>query len=166
MADFEQSFQRLMKDEGFVLSDHAADKGGQTFAGVSRKFHPDWEGWRLIDAGKTPPTDLLRSFYRTKFWCPVLGDEIVSQRVADVLFSQFANMGGNAIKLAQKVVGVIADGAIGPKTLVALNAMDEERFLALYCIANVARYHAIGMKDKTQRVWWPGWISRSLRICD
>jgi lysozyme family protein len=167
MADFEQSFQRLMKDEGFVLSDHPADKGGLTYAGISQKFHPKWSGWSYVDLeGGVPPTYMVRDFYRAEYWCPVMGDEIVSQRVADVVFSQFVNMGGNAIKLMQKVLGVTADGAFGPKTLAALNAMDEERFLALYCIANVARYHAIGMKDKTQRVWWPGWIARALRITE
>ena len=153
-----------MKDEGLVLSDHKADKGGQTYAGISRRFHPKWEGWKYIDAGETPPTELVRSFYRVTFWAQVEGDEITDQKVATVLFGQYVNMGGNAIKLAQTVVGVIADGSIGPKTLEAINQMGPERFLDKLCIAMVARYYAIGMKDKTQRTWWPGWIGRALRI--
>lgn len=164
MADFERAFQHLMKDEGVVLSNHAADKGGQTFAGIARKFHPDWNGWRYVDAGDTPPTQLVRDFYHVEYWMPVKGDQIKSQKVADVLFGQFVNMGGNAIKLAQAVAGVIADGKIGPKTLAAINEMDEERFLDKLCIAMFARYYTIGMKDKTQRVWWPGWFGRALRI--
>lgn len=164
MADFEKAFQHLMKEEGVVLSNHAADKGGQTFAGIARKFHPDWNGWRYVDAGDTPPTQLVRDFYHIEYWTPVKGDQIKSQKVADVLFGQFVNMGGNAIKLAQAVAGVIADGKIGPKTLAAINGMDEERFLDKLCIAMFARYYAIGMKDRTQRVWWPGWFGRALRI--
>lgn len=164
MSSFESAFQRLMREEGIGLSDHKADKGGQTFAGISRKFHPKWEGWKYIDAGETPPTELVRAFYRATFWAPVRGDEIKSQLAAEVLFSQYVNMGDNAIKLAQAVVGAIADGKVGPKTLGALNAMNEERFLDKLCIAMVARYYAIGMKDKTQRVWWPGWFGRALRI--
>ena len=164
MADFEQAFQHLMKEEGIGLSDHKADKGGQTFAGIARKFHPKWEGWRFVDAGDTPPTQLVRDFYHQYYWMPVKGDQIKSQKVADALFGQFVNMGGNAIKLAQSVVGVIADGKIGPKTLEAINEMDEERFLDKLCIAMFTRYYVIGMKDKTQRVWWPGWFGRALRI--
>lgn len=164
MAQFEPAFQRLMQEEGITLSNDPNDKGGQTYAGIARKFHPKWEGWAFIDAGETPPTEMVRSFYKTLFWKPIYGDDIASQRVAEVLFGQFVNMGGNAIKLMQKTLGVVADGAIGSKTLYALNAMDEERFLTLFCIANVARYHAIGMKDKTQRTFWPGWFARALRI--
>ena len=164
MAQFEPAFQRLMNEEGFKLSNYPNDKGGQTFAGIARKFHPTWEGWAFVDRGETPPTDLVRSFYKMTFWKPIFGDDINSQRVAEVVFSQFVNMGGNAIKLMQKTLGVVADGAIGSKTLYALNSMEEERFLALFCIANVARYHTIGMRDRTQRTFWPGWIARALRI--
>ena len=164
MADFEQAFLHLMKEEGLVLSDHKADKGGQTYAGIARKFHPDWTGWEYIDAGTTPPTQLVRDFYHVEYWMRVKGDQITDQKVATVLFGQYVNMGGNAIKLAQTVAGVIADGRIGEKTLAAINKMNPEHFLDKLCIAMIARYYAIGMKDKTQRVWWPGWFGRALRI--
>lgn len=164
MADFEQAFQKLMKEEGFVLSDHKDDKGGQTFAGIARKFHPDWTGWKYVDAGTTPPTQLVRDFYHTEYWLPAKGDQFSDQRVAEAIFSQYVNMGVNALKMAQIAAGVIADGRIGPKSVEAINKMGAERFLDKLCIAMVARYYAIGMKDKTQRVWWPGWLGRALRI--
>ena len=107
---------------------------------------------------------VFNDFYHVEYWMPVKGDQITDQKVATVLFGQYVNMGGNAIKLAQTVAGVIADGRIGEKTLVAINKMNPEHFLDKLCIAMVARYYAIGMKDKTQRVWWPGWFGRALRI--
>ena len=165
MADFEQAFQRLMKDEGFVLTNDPVDRGGQTYAGISRKNHPKWVGWKFVDAGDTPPTDLVREFYREKFWGKVHGDTISSQRVAEVFFGQFVNMGLPAIQLAQECVGVIADGKVGGKTLAALHKLDEETFLMRFALANIARYHAIGMRDKTQRRFWPGWIRRGLAVC-
>lgn len=164
MADFEKAFQRLMEEEGVKLTDHSADKGGQTYAGIARKHHPDWSGWAYVDAGDLPPTQAVRDFYWREYWSPVNGDQINDQKVAEVLFSQFVNMGANAIKLAQSAVGVIADGKLGPKSLAAINEMAPARLLDKLCIAMVARYYAIGMKDKTQRVWWPGWIGRALRI--
>lgn len=164
MADFEQAFKYLMDEEGIKLSDSKADRGGQTYAGVSRKFHPGWVGWRYIDSGQTPPTQIVRDFYHAEYWMPIRGDEIKSQRIASVLLSQFANMGISAIKLAQAVAKVIQDGKIGAKTLSAINGMDEERFLDKLAIAMTARYYAIGMRDKSQREWWPGWLGRALRI--
>ena len=171
MADFEKSFARLMKDEGIVLTDSVGDKGGQTFCGISRKFHPDWIGWKDIDANSTPSMDLVRGFYRENFWEPIKAEQIKSQRVAEVLFSQYVNMGANGIKLMQTSLGLIADGQVGSKTLNALNTAcesyivsPEEAVLLVYQAANTTRYHAIGMKDKTQRKWWPGWFRRSIEI--
>lgn len=165
MADFEQAFQRLMRDEGVVLTDTPNDKGGLTFCGISRKFHPKWSGWRDIDVGSTPSIDLVRSFYRETFWEPIRAQDMIHQRVAEVVFSQFVNMGSNGIKLMQTTLGLVADGVVGTKTISALNRGDEELFLMRYSLTNVARYHAIGMKDKTQRRFWPGWIKRALDIC-
>lgn len=164
MADFEQAFNHLMDEEGVGLSHLKNDRGGQTFAGIARKCHPDWEGWKFVDAGETPLTQLVRLFYLTEYWKPIQGDQIDSQRIANTLFSQYVNMGANAIKLAQKVLGAIADGKTGPKTLELLNAFGEERFLDKFALATLARYYAIGMKDKTQRDFWPGWLGRGLRI--
>lgn len=166
MADFEKAFQRLMREEGIGLSDHKADKGGQTFAGISRKFHPKWEGWRFVDAGDTPPTQLVRDFYHQYYWMPVHADQIQSQPIAEALFSQYVNMGINAIKLMQQCLNVAPDGKIGPKTMAALNRYPEAYLLLLYSLANVRRYHAIGMKEKAQRVFWPGWIGRAIRLAE
>lgn len=164
MAEFELAFQKLMKDEGVVLTNHKKDRGGLTYAGISRKYHPKWKGWNWIDGDDTPPIQMVRDFYFEKYWFPIKGDQIKDQKVAEVLFSQFVNMGEVGIKLAQGVIGVIQDGKIGPKTLAALNDFDSDRFLDKYALAMIARYWSIGMKDKSQRTWWPGWFSRALRI--
>ena len=166
MADFEKAFSRLMAEEGIGLSDVPGDRGGLTFAGITRKNHPKWEGWRWIDSGETPPTQLVRDFYHQYYWMPVHGDKIQSQPVAEALFSQFVNMGSTAIKLMQACVNVIQDGKIGPKTLAAINRYPEAYLLLMYSHVNIRRYHAIGMKDKTQRKFWPGWIARGLRIAE
>jgi len=33
-------------------ANNSLDKGRETFRGISRRFHPDWEGWKLIDEAK------------------------------------------------------------------------------------------------------------------
>ena len=166
MAEFEPAFSHVMKEEGFALTNDPDDHGKQTYCGISRKFHPRWVGWEYIDAGQTPATDLVRGFYRDNFWEPLAGGIFNSEAVAEAIFSQFVNMGANGIKLAQQCVGVIPDGIVGRKTLSAINAMNEELFLMRYALANIKRYHAIGMKDKTQRRFWPGWFARALRVLE
>lgn len=171
MAKFEPAFARLMDEEGVKLSNNPADRGKQTYAGVSRKYHPNWVGWRFVDAGGVPPLDMVRDFYRENYWARIRGDQINSQRVAEALFSQCVNNEDAGIKLMQIVVGVIPDGKVGPKTVAAINnatehlrISPEDGVLMLYSAAHSKRYHAIGMKDKTQRTFWPGWWARAMRI--
>lgn len=165
MADFLQAFESMIQNEGgYKLHDVAGDRGGQTYAGIARNMHPQWAGWRDIDAGQIPETELVRQFYRANFWDRIRGDDISHQAVARNLFDFAVNAGpATAIKLAQLVVGATPDGALGPKTLAALNACDPELFRASYALAKVARYRDIVTKDRTQQKFLLGWINRTLR---
>ena len=164
MADFLPAFERVLLEEGgYKLTNSPNDRGGMTYAGISRKFHPDWLGWRYIDAGGEPPAQLVRDFYETAFWLPIRGGNINDQRVAEALYSMSVNAEA-ARKLAQIVLNVTPDGKFGTKTLAALNAMDAERFLDKLCIAAIARYRDICVRDKTQRQWLVGWLNRALKV--
>lgn len=165
MADFDPIFSSTLRREGgYKLTNADGDKGGQTYAGISRKWNPDWSGWAYIDRGETPPTPLVRARYREKYWDPLRLDEVRDQRIAESLYEfGFVADPRVAAKLAQVVVGVEPDGHVGPKTLAALNGMSSpELFLARFTIAKVARYRDIVTKDKTQAKWLLGWINRAL----
>ena len=165
MADFAPAFDRMMANEGgFKLTDIPGDHGGQTYAGISRRMHTNWPGWAYVDRHETPPTDLVRGFYRVEFWEPVAGDQITNQSIAGSLFDFSVNAGcRTAIKLAQIVAGVAADGALGPKTLAALNAIDGQAFKLAYALAKIARYRDIVLHDRSQSKFLLGWINRTLR---
>lgn len=165
MANFLPAFDRMIRNEGgYKLTDIKGDKGGQTYAGIARNRWSSWPGWSFIDKGQTPPTILVRDFYRSKFWDAVKGDYILHQSVAESLFDFAVNAGAKtAIKLAQIVGGVASDGDIGPKTLEALNAMDEGSFRIAYSLAKIARYRDIVTKDRSQEKFLLGWINRTLR---
>ncbi|MDR1308836.1 MAG: hypothetical protein LBL95_02880 [Deltaproteobacteria bacterium] len=83
---FEDVYKKTEKFEGGYVND-PQDKGGETFRGISRKAHPDWEGWPLIDAAKELVGDTPRAidrhfendqemaamvsrFYRVNYWQP------------------------------------------------------------------------------------------------
>ena len=69
--------------------------------------------------------------YKGLFWDKMKGDEIKSQKVADIIV-HWAWGSGQSIpsKTIQTIVGVTADGSIGPKTIAAINAMDEATLVA------------------------------------
>ena len=86
------------------------------------------------------------------------------QDIAESLFSFAVNAGqGTAIKLAQIVVGVTPDGAIGPKTLMAINGIDTDYFRAAFALAKITRYRDIVQRDRSQIKFLLGWINRTLK---
>lgn len=164
MADFAPAFEKvLLAEGGYKLTNIANDKGGQTYAGITRRSNPRWPGWLDIDAGKTPESQAVRELYRAQYWDRVRGDEL-PQKIAESLFDSAVNMGvTTAVKLAQLVVGTTPDGVTGPVTVQALNAIAPEVFVAQYTLAKIARYRDIVMRDRTQGKFLLGWLNRALQ---
>ena len=163
MADFEPAFQRTLKAEGgFRLTNIKGDRGGQTYAGIARKMHPRWPGWEWIDRDETPPTDLVRDIYRAEFWAPLQCSRM-AQEIAEDIYDFAVNAGPRvSAKLAQAVAGVAPDGAIGPKTIEALEPIDPASFRPLFALAKIARYRDIVTRDRSQGRFLLGWINRTI----
>jgi len=112
----------------------AADRGKETYCGISRKNWAAWRGWVIIDKAKPVKhnqilkdrhlADLVEVFYYEHFWKPVLGDKIRDQRIAGLLFDFYVHSGYHAIKAIQRVVKAMADGIMGAQTLAAINSAD------------------------------------------
>ena len=109
MADFNSSYDKVLGAEG-GYSNVASDLGGETYAGISRKYNPGWKGWSIIDSYKNKfsnniiprntkfndPTlsQLIRDFYKATQWDVIYGDSINSQSVADIIFDARVNQTG------------------------------------------------------------------------
>lgn len=165
MADFLQSFERMIVNEGgYKLHTVAGDRGGMTYAGISRNNWPNWPGWSYLDGGDSPPSEMVRGFYRANFWTSLRLEEVQSQDVARTLFDFAVNAGtSTAAKLAQIVIGTTPDGKIGPKTIAALNDYDPGLFMARYALVKIARYEQIVTKDRSQGKFLLGWVRRTLK---
>lgn len=171
MAEFLPAYEAMILAEGgYKLHKVAGDTGGLTYAGIARNPNPQWPGWAYIDRGDTPPSQMVRDFYRAGYWQPLMGDELASQAVATSLFKFAVNISAPgrptvAVKIAQLAARVTPDGAFGLKTLAAINAFDEELFLARFTLAQVARYTEICNKDRTReqaKRFLLGWNNRAL----
>ncbi len=165
MAEFLPAFERaILAEGGYQLHQVAGDRGGMTYAGIARAMNSQWPGWAWIDRGETPPSHMVRDFYRAGWWVPILGDQIRDQEVAFTIYSFATNAGlRTAIRLVQLVVGATPDGSMGTKTVEALNAMETRLFLALYALARIGRYAEICSRNRTQSKFLLGWVLRSLR---
>jgi len=147
MSNFKEAFDITMDHEGKYSNDKT-DIGGETYYGISRRYHPKWKGWDIIDNVKAnfPEKDydkilsndielneLVYSFYIENYWDRFLGDEIPDQDIANELFDSSVNMGvQRSIGFLQKSLNVlnrnqkdyndiVEDGVIGSSTLNTLN---------------------------------------------
>ncbi|NOY63598.1 MAG: N-acetylmuramidase [Gammaproteobacteria bacterium] len=167
MADFDQAFEIMMRNEGgYTLHQVAGDRGGQTYAGIARHFNPGWRGWVLIDQqGVDSPmlSQAVRDFYAVEFWQRISGDQVESQPVANSIFDFAVNAGVKTVsKLVQVVVGSTPDGVIGAKTIARINTTDSEKFILKFSLAKVARYAQICNRDRSQRKFLLGWMNRTI----
>ena len=164
---FEKAFSATMAREGgYVLHTVEGDTGGMTYAGIARNKNPDWPGWKHIDRGDVPPTEMVRKFYYTGYWVPIRGDEL-RYDIAASIFDFAVNTCApgrpvTAVKLVQLVARVEPDGVIGPKSVAALNAVPAEIFAPMLFVAKMQRYADIVRRNPSQRKFLAGWLNRSL----
>jgi lysozyme family protein len=174
MAQFQEAFDKVMKNEGGYVND-PQDPGGETYKGIARSRNSKWEGWIRVDLCKGQkgfPANLERDtvlqqqitrFYETNYWDAISADKIETQQVAETMFDFGVNAGVKAsAMLAQQVVEVAVDGVIGPKTIEKLNAFDADHFLAAFTVLKIARYVSIVKRRPESRKYFYGWVCRAL----
>ena len=182
MADFIPAFNHTVGIEGGYANDKD-DRGGETFCGISRKFHPDWAGWEYLDRYSVAEKrklklqdnlslfGLVREFYRQEFWNRLNLDAANSQAIAAEAFDTAVNCGikksAEILQRSLNMVGgypgrhVNVDCSIGPKTLQAVNACGYPDAL-LKCMNGFqfVHYYDIVKDDISQRKWFRGWLRR------
>ena len=168
MASFKKHIEPLIaKEGGYKLINVKGDRGGRTYAGISERANPKWEGWKIIEAqGLHSPQlrNAVHTLYKKNYWTPIQGDFISSSAVAEILFSSSVLSGTKtAVRLAQKASGVAVDGVMGKNSIAALNKVSENEFLANFGLARINRFSNIVAKDRSQDKFFRGWVNRVLR---
>jgi lysozyme family protein len=164
MANFDLYFPKLITHEGGYVND-AADKGGETYRGISRKNFPNWAGWQTIDQLKPIKRGtilqsleaLVKAFYKSTFW--TWSQNINNQMIAEILVDWRINGGFNAKKV-QQMVGEKQDGKIGSKTIAAINRTNATRLFETIKQARATHYAQIVRNDPTQKKFEKGWFDR------
>ena len=108
------------------------DRGGETYKGIARNFHPTWPGWKIVDSNKPLKNGaiikdenlerLVLDFYKKEFWDVIGGDKIEDQNTANTLYDFGVNAGyGRSISNIQTVLGMAATGKISAELLNRIN---------------------------------------------
>lgn len=181
MADIKKSMELLK----FVEHSNRNDKllhynegeDGYTYFGIYEAAHPNWKGWRIVKSYLINTPDikqcskilanvsdlnaLVYGFYKKNFWDIAKLDEVDNQKIADEIFIFGVNVGMEvAIKKAQELVGVVADGDVGPKTLKALNEFDVNSFDIQFDEKEKEYYDILARKPHLKQ-YKDGWYNRA-----
>lgn len=139
MADnrFDLCLTEVLRHEG-GYADHPQDPGGATNLGITHKTLARWRNvspwW---DLPKSAVKDLKRDeaarIYRASYWDHCKADGLPAG-LDLALFDYAVNSGPDrAIKALQAIVGVVADGQIGPLTLAAIGQRSGASLVAALC---------------------------------
>lgn len=165
MAQLEPLAQFILSFEGgFVNSKN--DRGGATNRGVTiatwRAQGYDKNGDGVIDVKDLKlitAEDAIR-IMRKNYWDRWKASSIISQGVANMLVDWVWSSGRNGVVIPQQLLGVKADGVVGPKTLDALNAQDPRLFFERLRQRRLAFIDNVIKGDSRQNVHKNGWYRR------
>ncbi len=174
---FEQSIKDTLKHEGYYVN-NINDKGGESYRGIARKFHPSWAGWYYVDEAKrkagslpwnyhieNPVLDkLVVDFYKANFWNKIHLDSVKDSSLQSIIFDAYVNSGANGIKVLQRTLNqsfgknLKIDGAQGAKTIAEINSVNPQSLFEAYKEARKRYYLAIGTGTNSE--FLKGWLNR------
>ena len=175
----------ILKWEGGFVND-PADAGGATNKGVTigtwRQVGYDKDGDGDIDVADLKlltNADVMNRVLKPHYWDRWKADRIKDQAVANILVDWVWGSGKHGIVIPQRILGVVADGVVGEKTLAAVNAANPKAFFdAVFnarvaflndiTASSIAKYEAkIGRKateselmKHTNKRFLKGWMNR------
>ena len=157
--NFDKCMEMLLVHEGgFVDGNKIGDPGGLTNMGVTKKTWDDYYGDDIDEEGmKNITVDDIKPIYRTNYWERCRCQDLPSG-VDWAVFDWAVNSGpGRAAKALQRAVGALEDGAVGPQTLMAVQASQPEEIINRIAVHRDSYYRSLSTFDKFGR----GWIRRN-----
>lgn len=164
MADINKLAPLILKWEGGYVND-PLDRGGATNMGVTVStwqqvgYDKDSDGdidavdVKLLD--KKDFTAVLR-----KYWDRWQADKIQNQSIANILVDWVWGSGKWGIINPQKILGVTADGIVGPATIKAINDADPETLFTKIYAARINFLEGIVQRRSSQKRFINGWKNR------
>ena len=140
MADFNKAIVKVLKKEGGYVN-NPADRGGETYKGITRKYHSTSYVWTLIDRLKdecggvnakfknklnlnTQIDAEIRKIYKANYWDKFKLDTVPNQKVAEQIFDDAVNRGvGAACKLCCALFGLPVSSTPSTKLIKMLQTL-------------------------------------------
>lgn len=176
---FDRAYEITSRHEGYYAL-VPGDKGGETYRGISRYYHPNWIGWPLVDKYKAKHgplknntyipvpaiDDMVKQFYLHNFWKGYQVDKIVSVHLAILVYDSCVHNGATGIRLLQTASNEISgypaikvDGVNGQLTL---NRINSQNAAQLHDTMKQLRIDHLRRRSEQpgQSQFWAGWYKR------
>jgi len=155
-ANFKSALDHVLKSEGGFVN-HPKDPGGMTNLGCTKAVWEEYVGHPVSEADmRALAPELVSPLYKRKYWDKVAGDDLPSG-LDYAVFDAAINSGpGRAAKWLQELVGVTADGSIGPGTLAAVAAFSPSELISQYNDKRLQFLEAL----PTFAIFGKGWSNR------
>lgn len=163
---FEVAIKAILEAEGGYVND-PADSGGKTKFGISDAGDGKKDGKADIDGDGTGDVKVealtleqAKTAYLKRYWHPLNCEPLKDDLLVLHLFDMAVNAGRvAAVLMLQQLLGVRADGRIGPVTIAAANNFDGS-LAERYIDARIERYKLIAKKYPKNKKFIKGWLKR------
>lgn len=166
MADVKKLAPFIFSWEGGYVND-PLDLGGETNMGVTigtwKQVGKDLNGDGLINGEDLKLLDkdlIVDCVLKPHYWDRWKADQIKNQSIANILVDWVWASGSHGIKRPQRILGVTADGIVGPKTIAAINAADPAKLFALIKADRIKFVDEIVAARPANKRFEKGWKNR------
>lgn len=131
--NYKACLSHVLKWEG-GWSDHPKDPGGATMKGITLHTYSSFLSRPATKQElRNIPEAHVQAIYRKNYWDAIRGDDLPSG-LDLVTFDAAVNSGpGRGARWTQEAVGTVADGKVGPNTLMAIRRTNVERAINDAC---------------------------------
>lgn len=149
MSIFKVLFDRLMNHEGGYVN-HPNDPGGETMWGVTKRVA---RAHGYSGPMRSLPRATAQAIADKSYWQAIKGDELLCAVAWQVVDAAYNHGNRNAAKFLQRAIGANDDGIIGPRTLAAVKAMDQNDIILLFNAERLDFYTNLGTWVTFGRGW-------------
>jgi lysozyme family protein len=137
-SNFQEALNCVLKSEGGFVN-NSKDPGGATSLGITigtaKRYGVDMDGDHDTDIADMRNLTVAAAgkIYRGEYWDKISGD-LLPAGVDYATFDLAVNSGvDRAAKFLQAVAGTVQDGKIGPKTIAAVESLDDASVINALC---------------------------------
>lgn len=135
------------------------DAGGETKFGIAKNSHQNLNIKKLT-------LEQAMEIYRDEYWVVSKAAQLEGP-LNVIYFDAFINHRPRAAaKMLQATANVVQDGAIGPKTMAAIKALDPKDAAVKFLEIRADFFRRIVQKNPSQAKFLDGWLNRVNRLKD